>query len=94
MCLCEIYKKYADIWYMYKKFKYICCQYVKNIQKYIPVWYQNMDEILKYSTLIVPQQEEEIRREWYQMRAEERLKAEGRLVDGEAAPADILAQVI
>ncbi|KAK7076560.1 hypothetical protein SK128_019572 [Halocaridina rubra] len=37
--------------------------------------------------------EEEIRREWYQMRAEERLKAEGRLVDGEAAPADILAQV-
>lgn len=27
------------------------------------------------------------------MRAEERLKAEGRLVDGEAAPADILAQV-
>ncbi|XP_064115509.1 uncharacterized protein LOC135221700 isoform X1 [Macrobrachium nipponense] len=37
--------------------------------------------------------EEEIRREWYQMRAEERLRAEGRLVDGEAAPADILAQV-
>lgn len=27
------------------------------------------------------------------MRAEERLRAEGRLVDGEAAPADILAQV-
>lgn len=27
------------------------------------------------------------------MRAEERLKAEGRLVDGEAAPGDILAQV-
>jgi len=37
--------------------------------------------------------EEEIRREWYQMRAEERLRAEGRLVDGEAAPTDILAQV-
>ncbi|KAK3873754.1 hypothetical protein Pcinc_021261 [Petrolisthes cinctipes] len=37
--------------------------------------------------------EEGIRREWYQMRAEERLRAEGRLVDGEAAPADILAQV-
>lgn len=27
------------------------------------------------------------------MRAEERLKAEGRLVDGEGAPGDILAQV-
>ena len=38
-------------------------------------------------------QEEGIRQEWYKMRAEERLKAEGRLVDGEAAPSDILAQV-
>lgn len=37
--------------------------------------------------------EEEIRREWYQMRAEERLRSEGRLVDGEVARADILAQV-
>lgn len=53
-----------------------------------------MNEMFQYSTKIVSQQEEEIRREWYQMRAEERLKAEGRLVDGEAAPADILAQVI
>lgn len=38
-------------------------------------------------------QEEEIRREWYDMRAEERLRAEGRLVDGETASGDILAQV-
>lgn len=44
-------------------------------------------------TIHASPQEEGIRQEWYKMRAEERLKAEGRLVDGEAAPGDILAQV-
>lgn len=47
-----------------------------------------------HELLCMSLQEEGIRREWYQMRAEERLRAEGRLVDGEAAPADILAQVM